>query len=187
MEPSDGDITRLLAELGERSLDAVPQLFELLYQELRRIAQHHLAAEREDHTLQATALVHEAYLKLVGGKHTWRNRAHFFGAASSAIRRILVDHARAKRAAKRPGSRQRISLEDAPLFSDQHLDDILAVDTALTRLSELDPRQSRIVELRYFGGLTMEEIAEVLGISVITVHRDCLVAKAWLYGELGGE
>jgi RNA polymerase sigma factor (TIGR02999 family) len=187
MEGSDGEITRLLAELGHRGSEAVPQLFELLYKELRRIAQHHLAGERAGHTLQATALVNEAYLKLVGSNRTWRNRAQFFGAASSAIRRILVDHARARRAAKRPGSRSRVSIEDAPLFSDTNLDDILWVDGALGRLSALDQRQSRIVELRYFGGLTVEEIAHVLGVSPITVQRDWLVARAWLTAELSGE
>jgi RNA polymerase sigma factor (TIGR02999 family) len=181
---SDGEITRLLAELESRKEDAAPQLFELLYHQLRRIAQHHFANERADHSLQATALVHEAYVRLVGAGGHWQNRAHFFGVASGVMRRILVDHARARRAAKRPNSLQRVDLEEAVVISDQHLESVIDVDQALSRLALIDARQSRIVELRYFGGLTAEEAAEVLDVSLNTVKRDWSVARAWLYGEL---
>jgi len=187
VNPSTGEITRLLADLGEHKEDAAPRLFELLYRELRRIAQHHLANERTDHTLQATALVHEAYLRLVGGSGHWQNRAHFFGVASGAMRRILVDHARAKRAAKRPSSQQKVILDEALVISDGHLDRIVDIDNALSRLAARDARQSRIVELRYFGGLTAEEVAEVLDVSVNTVKRDWSVARAWLHGELADD
>jgi RNA polymerase sigma-70 factor (ECF subfamily) len=184
---SPGEITRLLAELKDRQEGAAPRLFELLYDELRRLAQHHLANERADHTLQATALVNEAYLRLVVGGGHWQNRAHFFGVASGAIRRILVDHARAKRAAKRPGSQQKVVLSDALVISEESFESIIDIDDALARLASRDARQCRIVELRYFGGLTAEETGEVLGVSVNTVKRDWAVAKAWLHGELAGE
>ncbi|MBV9082484.1 MAG: sigma-70 family RNA polymerase sigma factor [Acidobacteriaceae bacterium] len=181
---SRGEITRLLAEMEARKEDAAPRLFELLYDELRRLAQHHLANEREDHTLQATALVHEAWLKLSDRGRTWQNRAHFFAAASSAIRRILVDYARAKHAAKRPGSQEKVRLDDAAFVSDEQFENMIDIDRALTRLGAIDARQSRIVELRYFGGLTAEETAQLLDISVNTVQRDWSVARAWLHGEL---
>jgi len=184
MDTPDGEITRLLAELESRKEDAAPRLFELLYHQLRRIAQHHFANERADHSLQATALVHEAYMRLAGGSGRWQNRAHFFGVASGVMRRILVDHARARRAAKRPNSHQKVDLEEAVVISDQHLENVIDVDQALSRLALIDPRQSRVVELRYFGGLTAEEAAEVLDISLNTVKRDWSVARAWLYGEL---
>jgi RNA polymerase sigma factor (TIGR02999 family) len=186
VDGSSGEVTRLLNELKGRRQEAAPRLFDLLYSELRRLARRHLMNERREHTLQATALVHEAYLRLVEGHEEWRNRAHFFAVASSAMRRILVDHARAKRAAKRPGSQQQINLDGVPVLSNEQPDDVIAIDRALTRLSEIDPRQARIVELRYFGGLTAEEAAEALDVSVTTVQRDWAVAKAWLHGELAG-
>jgi RNA polymerase sigma-70 factor (ECF subfamily) len=186
VDDSPGEVTRLLIELEERKQDAAPRLFELLYDELRRMAQYHLQSERPDHTLQATALVHEAYLRLVDVHQQWRNRAHFFSIASSAMRRVLVDHARAKHAAKRPGSQQRVDLDEVPMISDEPYDDILTLDRALERLSQIDARQCHIVELRYFGGLTSEEAAQALGVSTITVQRDWAVAKAWLHGELTG-
>ena len=186
MDHSPGEVTRLLIELEDRKQEAAPKLFELLYGELRRMAQLHLQHERPDHTLQATALVHEAYVRLVDGLRPWRNRAHFFAIASSAMRRILVDHARAKRAAKRPGSQQKVDLDEVLLLSNEQFDGIIALDRALERLSQFDPRQGRIVELRYFGGLTSEEVGEALGVSTITVQRDWAVAKAWLHGELAG-
>jgi RNA polymerase sigma-70 factor, ECF subfamily len=186
MADSPGEITRLLQTLSERNQAAAPRLFELLYADLRRVARRHLRSERPDHTLQATELVHEAYFRLAGNRQDWRNRAHFFAIASSAMRRILVDHARAKHAAKRPGSRQEVQLEDALLLVREQYDDLILLDRALERLNQIDVRQCRIVELRYFGGLTAEEAAEVLGISTITVQRDWVVAKAWLHGELAG-
>jgi RNA polymerase sigma-70 factor (ECF subfamily) len=183
---SPGEITQLLIDLEERKQEAAPRLFELLYDELRRMARRHLQSERPDHTLQATALVHEAYFRLVVANQSWRNRAHFLAIASGAMRRILVDHARAKYAAKRPGSQQKVDLETVALLCDENLDEIIALDRALGRLNKLDPRQARIVELRYFGGLTSEEAAEALGVTAVTVQRDWAVAKAWLYGELAG-
>jgi RNA polymerase sigma-70 factor (ECF subfamily) len=186
LEDSPGEVTELLIELRGRRQEAAARLFDLLYSELRRLAERHLLNERPGHTLQATALVHEAYLRLAGGHQDWRNRSHFFAIASSAMRRILVDHARAKRAAKRPGSQKQANLDDLPSLSNQHHDDVLEIDLALRKLSELDARQGRIVEMRYFGGLTSEEAAEALGVSTITVQRDWVVARAWLHGELSG-
>ena len=184
---SPGEVTQLLRALQVRNQDAAPRLFELLYAELRRVAQRHLRNERADHTLQATALVNEAYVRLVGAHQDWKNRAHFFAIASSAMRRILVDHARAKHAAKRPGSQQKVELDEALLLSRDRHDEIISIDRALERLSSIDIRQGRIVELRYFGGLTSEEAAEALGVSIITVQREWAVAKAWLHGELAGQ
>ena len=184
MDQSPGEITQLLTELQDRKQSAAPKLFELLYQDLRRMALRHIQSERAGHTLQATALVHEAYLRLVGARDDWRNRAHFFAIASSAMRRILVDHARAKRAAKRPASNRKVNLDDVPLLWAVPNDHILVLDSALQRLSQIDPGQERIVELRYFGGLTSEEAAEVLGVSTITVQRDWAMAKAWFVENL---
>ena len=186
MNAESGEITRLLIELRERNQGAAPRLFVLLYDELRHTAQRHLRNERQDHTLQATALVHEAYLRLVDANQSWQNRAHFFAVASSAMRRILVDHARAKQAAKRPESRQKMDLDESPLLINEQFDEVIALDRALEKLYQMDARQSRIVELRYFGGLTSEEAGEALGVSTITIQRDWAVAKAWLHGELGG-
>jgi RNA polymerase sigma-70 factor (ECF subfamily) len=187
VDNSTNEITMLLAELEDRKEDAAPRLFELLYRELRCIAQHHFANERAEHSLQATALVHEAYMRLVGQDGHWRNRAHFFAVASGVMRHILVDHARAKRAAKRPDSQQRVVLDEALAVSNGQFENIIDIDRALSQLALRDPRQSRIVELHYFGGLTAEEVAEVMNISVNTVKRDWTMAKAWLYGELVGE
>jgi RNA polymerase sigma factor (TIGR02999 family) len=180
------EVTRLLDDLQKRQQKAAPKLFELLYNDLRHMALRHIQSEGADHTLQATALVHEAYLRLLGAREDWRNRAHFFAIASTAMRRILVDHARAKHAAKRPDAKRKVNLDDLPLICAEPRDEILALDSALERLSQIDARQGRIVELRYFGGLTSEEAAEVLGVSTITVQRDWAVAKAWLHGELAG-
>jgi RNA polymerase sigma factor (TIGR02999 family) len=161
-----------LIEFEDHPQEAAQLLFEVLYNELRRMAQRHLQSERSGHTLQATALVHEAYLRLVGVRQTWRNRAHFFAIASSAMRRILVDHARAKNAAKRPDAQQQIQIGESPLLCIMPYDDVIALDLALQKLSQIDSRQGRIVELRYFGGLTSEEAAEALGISAVTVQRE---------------
>ncbi len=186
MESSSGEVTRLLNELKDRQEEATPKLFELLYNELRRLAQYYLKTERPDHTLQATALVHEAYVRLVDADPHWRNRTHFFAIASSAMRRVLVDQARAKHAAKRPSSQQRIDLDEVPLLTHENFDEIIALDRALERLSQLDALQARIVELRYFGGLTAEETSQILGISTSSINRDWLVAKAWLHADLAG-
>lgn len=176
----------MLGELRERKQAAAPRLFDLLYHELRHLAQRHLQNEKSSHTLKATALVHEAYLKLVNNNQDWRNRAHFFAIASSAMRRILIDHARAKHAAKRPGSQDKVDLEDVPLLYSTPYDEIITLDRALDRLSQINSRQARIVELRYFGGLTADEVAEVLGVTTITVQRDWAMAKAWLHAEISG-
>jgi RNA polymerase sigma factor (TIGR02999 family) len=164
---------------------ASEQLMPLVYNELRRVAQNYLSRERPDHTLQATALVHEAYLKLVNQTSVdWRDRAHFFGLASQMMRHILVDHARRHQAAKRGGLAQRLTLVEAVSFPEQKDFDLVALDEALTRLAELDPEQSRIVEMRFFGGLTIEETAMTLGVSVATLNREWRIAKAWLLREL---
>jgi len=160
----------------------------LVYGELRRLAGHYLRKERSDHTLQSTALVHEAYLRLAGqSPPEWQNRAHFFGIAARIMRQILVEHARARDAAKRGGGACRLTLDAAVAISDRTDVDILELDRALTGLAELDPQQSRIVELRFFGGLTIEDTSEVLGISPATVKRDWVTARAWLYRAMTGE
>jgi RNA polymerase sigma-70 factor, ECF subfamily len=186
VDGSAGEVTQLLTELEGRHQEATPRLFELLYNELRKLAQYYLKTERPDHTLQATALVHEAYVRLVGADPHWRNRTHFFAIASSAMRRVLVDQARAKHAAKRPNPQYRVDFEEAPLLASENFEEVIALDQALERLSRLDELQGRIVELRYFGGLTAEETALALGISVSSVNRDWVIAKAWLHAELSG-
>jgi RNA polymerase sigma factor (TIGR02999 family) len=165
--------------------DAAARLVPLVYEELRRIAAHRLRHERPGHTLQATALVNEAYLRLVGQTARWQNRAQFFGVASQLMRRILVDYARTQKRIRRGGKKQRrVSLDEILLIAPDRTDELLDVHELLSRLEKLDARQGRIVELRYFGGLTLEEAAEVLGVSVKTVMRDWTIVKAWLYGEL---
>jgi RNA polymerase sigma factor (TIGR02999 family) len=165
--------------------DGGAQAVELLYSELRRIAAGLMASERRDHTLQPTAVATEAYLQLVDEPNrNWQNRAHFFAAAAQAMRHILVDYGRKKHSQKRGGSYQRVDLDEAAKVGIAADDDVLALDDALKRLERIDPRQSRVVELRYFGGLTEEETAEVMNISPRTVKREWTVAKAWLYAEL---
>jgi RNA polymerase sigma-70 factor (ECF subfamily) len=185
VEYSPGDITALLNKLACGDQEAGTELVPMVYEELRRLAAGRLRSERPDHTLQATALVHEAYLKLTAKRHAkWQNRDQFFGVASLLMRRILVDYARSQRRVRRGGERQRVSFDEALLVSAAQSDELLAVDESLARLEKLDPRQCRIVELRYFGGLTMDEVAKVLGISAKTVMREWSMAKAWLYGDL---
>ena len=184
----DPDLTRLLAELTGDDPDGAARLATVVYAELRALAASHLRREREDHTLPPTALVHEAYLRL-SGQHgvTWRNRAHFFGIASQIMRRLLVDHARRRRARKREGG-ERVALADSLAVAAPGTDgtggadalDLLALDDALARLAEREPRQARVVELRFFGGLEVEETAEALGISPATVKRDWTLARVWL-------
>jgi RNA polymerase sigma factor (TIGR02999 family) len=185
VEPAQNNVTRLLLDWGAGNREALDALTPLIYDELRRLAGRHLRRERADHTLQSTALVHEAYLRLVDQRNVnWQNRAQFFGLAAELIRRILVDHARAKQAAKRGGSAVKLALDealDAPVARDLEL---VRLDDALKGLAEVDPQQSRIVELRYFAGLTIEETAEALGISPATVKRDWVVAKAWLKRQM---
>ena len=182
---SRADVTVLLAELAKGDQDAASQLMPLVYDEMRRLAGRYMRRERSDHTLQATALVHETYVKLVEQRSPdWQSRAHFFGVAAHVMRNILIDYARGHLRAKRGGAKEEVTLDDALVFSPQKSEDLLAVDEALQRLAKLDLRQSKVVELRFFGGLTVEETAEALGISPITVKRDWTLARAWLYGEL---
>jgi len=179
------DVTSLLKKLADGNQEAARELIPLVYRELHRLAASHLRRERRDHTLQPTALVHEVYIKLIAqGDADWQNRAHFFAVASNVMRRILVDYARRQLRAKRGGRQTKLSLDEVVLLSPERPDQMLALDECLTRLGRLDARQSRIVELRYFGGLTVEEAAEVLGISPTTVRREWTSAKAYLYGEL---
>jgi len=184
-ESSSGDqVTELLLAAEGGSADAIHRLLPLVYDELKTLASGYLRAERPDHTLQTTGLVHEAYLRLVDQRRTtWKNRGHFFGIAAQAMRRILVDHAR-RRAAKKRDAGRPITLEEN-LAGDTEPEEVLGVNDALERLAELDARQARIVELRYFAGLTVEETAAVLELSPATVKREWTSAKAWLQLELG--
>jgi RNA polymerase sigma factor (TIGR02999 family) len=178
-------VTQLLAELRSGDNNAADKLFELVYEELRHQASAYLRHERRDHTLQTTDLVHEAYFKLVDQKHVeWQNRAHFFGVAAQAMRRILVDYARGHQAAKRGGGLTKISLHETAILPDECPDEMIALDDALTRLSAIDERQSRIVELRFFGGRTIAETAQILSLSDATIKREWNMAKAWLYREM---
>jgi RNA polymerase sigma-70 factor, ECF subfamily len=183
-----GEVTQLLAQIHAGNKEAEDRLIPLVYAELRRLAAYYLRGERSNHTLQPTALVHEAYLRLTG-MHTvdWQSRSHFFATAATVMRRILVDHARAKRAEKREGFREAISLDDALVFSPGRSADLVALDEALDRFAKLDARGSRVVELRFFGGLSEEETAQVLSVSVRTVKRDWRAAKAWLLKEVSCE
>ena len=179
---SRDEITLLLHEWGNGNRAALDKLFPVVYRELRRLARHYMNNERPDHTLQTTALVSEAYLRLVHyQKMQWQNRAHFMAVAAQAMRRILVDHARAHQYAKRGGGAQTLSLEDAPILGPEPAPDVLALDEALLELESMDPRKCRIVEFKFFGGLSTEETAAVLAISTATVEREWRAAKAWLY------
>jgi RNA polymerase sigma factor (TIGR02999 family) len=179
------EITRLLADWSKGDRQALEKLTPLVYDELRRLAARYLRQERAGHTLQSTALVHEAYLKLVGQNNVrWQNRAHFFGIAAQMIRRILVDYARARKADKRGAGAERLSLDEAIALPGSPDLDLVALDDALDGLSQIDARQSRLVELRFFAGLTLEETAEVMQMSVATAKRDWVSAKAWLSREI---
>jgi len=168
-----GDVTQLLVDYSNGKREALDVLTPLVYGELRNLAARYLRRERSDHTLQSTALVHEAYLRLIDQNQVrWQNRAHFFGVAAQMIRRILVDHARTRHAQKRGGNAQKLSLDEAIGLPEQRDLDIIALDDALKLLAELDPQQSKVIELRFFGGLSIEETAEALGISPATVKRE---------------
>lgn len=177
-------ITQLLCEWSEGNQAAVDQLMPLVYDELRRLARSYLRRERPDHTLQSTALVHEAYIRLID-QHSvnWQNRAHFFGIASQMMRRILVNHALARGAAKRGGPATKLSLDEAVRFEQPDVD-LIALDEALKEMETLDPRQARIVELRFFGGLSIEETAEVVNLSPATVKREWSTARLWLRRQI---
>lgn len=184
MEPQ-ADVTELLQQWSEGRKDALDRLLPMVYSELKRLAAIYIHRERREHTLQATGLVHEAFLKLVDQRAVrWQNRAHFYGIAAQLMRRILVDYARERSAAKRGAGEPHLSLDEALVMAEERDLDLVALDELLTRLAAIDPQQSQIVELRFFGGLTMEETAEVLRISPATVGRDWTLAKAWLHAGL---
>jgi RNA polymerase sigma-70 factor, ECF subfamily len=186
MDGVRGDVTELLQQWSNGQEQALDRLLPRIHDELKKLAASYLRKERPNHTLQPTALVNEAFLKLVDQRAAkWQNRAHFFGIAAQAMRRILVDHARAHAASKRGGALRQVPLDDAHIPGPVGDVDLLALDEALTRLAAMDPQQSRIVELRFFGGLTMEETAEVMHISPATIGREWRMAKAWLSAELG--
>jgi RNA polymerase sigma factor (TIGR02999 family) len=183
--PSQQDVTRLLVRLTDGDRGVLDELLPVVYGELRKLASSYLRRERVGHTLQPTALVHEAYMRLVDQTQVqWQNRAHFFGVAAQMMRRILVDHARAHEAEKRGGEFQKLSLDENIDVSGERDVNLVALDDALNLLAEVDPQKSKIVELRFFGGLSVEETAEVLGVSAPTVKRQWRMAKAWLYGQV---
>ena len=183
----NGEVTQLLAKLGRGGTEAVDRLVPILYEELRQIARRYMRRERSDHTLDTTALVHEAYVKLVGlDRMQWQNRAHFLAVAAQAMRRVLVDHAVGRRTQRRGGTQQRVPLADAASERAQPIETLLALDSALRRLEVVDARLARVVECRYFGGMSVEETAHALQISEATVKRDWSVARAWLNRALGG-
>jgi RNA polymerase sigma factor (TIGR02999 family) len=181
------EVTELLVSMGEGNREALDKLMPLVYRELRRLAKSRLSAERRNHTLNTTALVHEAYIKLADQKRVkWKNRGQFFALASQAMRRILVDYARRRSAAKR-GGQDVISLNDTDVaIAEMRPDELVALDQSLDRLAAFDERQSKIVECRFFGGLSVEETAQVIGVSPATVKREWAVAKAWLFRDLRG-
>jgi RNA polymerase sigma factor (TIGR02999 family) len=186
MADETGEVTRLLGELGRGRSEAAAELAPLIYDELRRIARRSMQLEPADHILQPTALVNEAFMRLLGQRETdWRNRAHFFAVAAQLMRRILLDYARRRHAVKRGSAGRRITLHDGLLISESRIEDVLALDEALSRLAQLDQQQSRLVELRFFAGLNVEEISHVMGISPTTVKREWSSAKAWLQREMG--
>jgi RNA polymerase sigma factor (TIGR02999 family) len=185
MEPPPADVTQLLVAWNDGDQAARDELMSVVYQELRRLAHHYMKRESPGHTLQTSGLVNEAFLRLVDQRDVqWQNRAHFFGIAAQMMRRILVDYARSRRYAKRGGGIPDLSLDEALIVSDERTAEVVALDETLQRLAEIDPRKSQIVELRFFGGLSIEETAEVLAVSPGTVMRDWTLAKAWLRREM---
>ena len=185
--PPQHEITQLLAEWREGNQSALDELYPLVYDELHRLARRYMSRERKGHTLQTTALINEAYVRLVDQKNVhWANRSHFFAISAQIMRRILIDHARRHAYAKRGGGAQQVSLEEAAIVTPDASAEMLRLDEALKSLAEMDSRRSQVVELRYFGGLNNEEIAGVLNVSENTVTRDWNMARAWLYQQLTG-
>ena len=188
MTASPHEVTQLLLDWSSGNQAALDRLMPLVDRELNRLAHHYMRRENPGHTLQTTALVNEAYLKLIDQKNVqWKNRAHFFALAAQLMRRILVDHARSRKYAKRGGGAHKVSLDEAMIGSPQRGQDLIALDEALSRLAAIDPRKGKVVELRFFGGLSVEETAEALQISPVTVMREWSMAKAWLYNSLNNE
>lgn len=185
-QTESADITQMLIELTDGNKEVVNEILPLIYAELRKLASGYLRKERGNHTLQPTALVHEAYMKLIDQKKVkWQNRSHFFGIAAQVMRRILMDYARQHKAEKRGGMGENISLEEEfVIIENERSHELLALDEALKNLAKIDEMKARIVELRYFGGLSVQEVAEVLDVSEITIKRHWRMAKAWLYGQI---
>jgi len=181
-----GEVTRLLGELGRGQKDAMNQLLPLVYDELHRLARSYFRRERGEHTLQPTALVHEAYIRLVDQRAAMESRGHFLAVAATQMRRILLDYARKHHAARRGGEGQKVLLEDTMAIAHQRPVDMIALDAALSRLAQLDPIQAQLVELRFFGGLSVEQTAEVMGVSPATVKRNWSSARAFLHREITG-
>ena len=184
MAPEGQAVTRLLKEAGRGNKQAVDELIPLVYEQLRRLASHCLLSERPGHTLRATALVHEAYLRLAGSETDWQDRVQFYAVAARTMRRILVDHARGRGRQKRGSGAEQVPLDEAIVVGGDSPLDLLDLDDALEKLAEVDPRKSQLIELLFFGGLTCEESAAALNISPATLHRDLKMAKAWLYRAL---
>jgi RNA polymerase sigma-70 factor (ECF subfamily) len=188
MSDDSGEVTRLLRQLKVGREDAAAELAPLIYQELHRLAAACMRRERPEHTLQPTALVNEAYIRLVGQRDVrWQNRSHFYGIAARVMRRVLLDYARKRQSGKRGGQQKKVEFDENMCGSDQQLEAALAVDECLQRLERLDPQQGRVVELRFFAGLNVEDTAQILGISTATVKREWQFAKAWLQREMNGE
>jgi RNA polymerase sigma-70 factor (ECF subfamily) len=185
--PQADTVAQLLVNWSQGDKRALEALAPLVYDELRRLARSYMRRERAGHTLATTGLVHEAYLRLVDQKAPWQSRAHFFGIAAQMMRRVLVDHAKGLRSVKRGGGAARISLDDRVLIAESPRTDLMALDEALVRLQQIDPQRGRLVELKFFGGLSNEEAAEVLGVSTATVQRQWAGARAWLRHELKRE
>ena len=185
MTPSSSNVTQMLHDWSHGDREVLDKLVPVVFEELRRQAARYLKRERPGHTLQTTALIHEAYIRLIDQKNVhWQNRAHFYAISAKLMRRILVDHARSRQAAKRGGSDIKLPLEEAMNASEGREVDLVALDEALERLAAIDPQQSRVVELKFFSGMSVEETAEVLGVSTRTVKRDWNVAKAWLRRQI---
>jgi RNA polymerase sigma factor (TIGR02999 family) len=182
------EVTKLLVAWGDGDRAALDQLTPLVYEELHRLAHNHMGRERQGHTLQTSALVNEAYVRLIDQRNVrWQNRAQFFSIASRLMRRILIDHARSHQYAKRGGGTRRVSLDEATVVAQEQAAELVALDDALKSLAAIDPRKCQVVELRFFGGMSVEESAEVLGVSAVTVMRDWSTAKAWLQREMEKE
>jgi len=184
MKPEKGDVTQLLNEMASGKSGAAEKLLPLVYAELHRLAAAYMRKERPDHTLQATALINEAYLRLAKDNGEWNNREHFIGMAANVMRHVLVDYARAHKALQRDGGLQRVEMQEDFAISKNKLEEIVSLDEALRRLESLEPRQAKVVEMRYFGGLSTEQIASFLGVSERSVKRDWSLARIWLFREL---